>query len=404
MRLSYGLIFTVLFIWIPAQVSAQALSCAAVFQEALAASAESCGNLAGGIACYGTGNIESSLIDSTASFAASGDQMALVELSSLSTNGADLAAASYGLAQLQLDDEISATITLLGDGVLAWDDTAARPYQGLLYTRANPTAETCADAPNALIIKTTENQPIDFLVNEAELTIAGQVVFNWQNQNSLTATVIEGTLTIFDGAETSAGQTISAVTLNEGNILFWSAPRANEADENALIQAANDLVVAFGGEETSGVCVSDEMHTVADGETLFIIAQRYNLTVDQLVVANNITDRNFISVGQTLALPCASDNATVAEATPEPSSAESTPEATAVVEAPSTPETTVEAPSETAANSDGCTPTTHLVVSGDNVFRLAMTYNTTIDAITEANNLLSPQQIVAGQELVIPCA
>lgn len=45
------------------------------------------------------------------------------------------------------------------------------------------------------------------------------------------------------------------------------------------------------------------IHTVASGETLFIIAQRYGITVQDIVNANNLTNPNRISPGQQLIIP-----------------------------------------------------------------------------------------------------
>lgn len=44
------------------------------------------------------------------------------------------------------------------------------------------------------------------------------------------------------------------------------------------------------------------MHIVQSGETLWGISRKYNTTVDKLVQANNITNRNVINVGQKLVI------------------------------------------------------------------------------------------------------
>jgi lipoprotein-anchoring transpeptidase ErfK/SrfK len=46
----------------------------------------------------------------------------------------------------------------------------------------------------------------------------------------------------------------------------------------------------------------------------------------------------------------------------------------------------------------------HIVTPGDNVFRIALRYGTTVGAITRANGLSSPDRIYTGQRLVIPTA
>src|SRR5437870_4802081 len=60
-------------------------------------------------------------------------------------------------------------------------------------------------------------------------------------------------------------------------------------------------------------------------------------------------------------------------------------------------------PAATAAS----TPTSgdatiHVVQRGENLFRIAIRYGTTVDAITSANGLGDPTQIQVGQRLLIP--
>lgn len=54
---------------------------------------------------------------------------------------------------------------------------------------------------------------------------------------------------------------------------------------------------------TSVLPPGSRVHVVASGETLFIIAQRYETTVDALVAANNLSNPNRIDPGQELIIP-----------------------------------------------------------------------------------------------------
>ncbi len=45
----------------------------------------------------------------------------------------------------------------------------------------------------------------------------------------------------------------------------------------------------------------------------------------------------------------------------------------------------------------------HLIAPGENLFRLALRYGVTVDAIAQANNLVNPSLILAGDTLQIPC-
>src|SRR5262245_44009449 len=48
-------------------------------------------------------------------------------------------------------------------------------------------------------------------------------------------------------------------------------------------------------------------YTVVAGDTLFVIAQRFGVTVDEMTAYNGITDPNLLEVGQVLLIPPAAD-------------------------------------------------------------------------------------------------
>src|SRR5690606_23295344 len=45
----------------------------------------------------------------------------------------------------------------------------------------------------------------------------------------------------------------------------------------------------------------------------------------------------------------------------------------------------------------------HLIAPGENLFRLSQRYGVSVDAIAQANNLVNPALILAGNTLQIPC-
>jgi LysM repeat protein len=81
------------------------------------------------------------------------------------------------------------------------------------------------------------------------------------------------------------------------------------------------------------------------------------------------------------------------EETPEP-----TPE-------PTETEAAVEEADETATpepTQAATTPGTHVVQPGENLFRIALRYGTTVQTIAQANNITNPSLIYVGQRLTIP--
>ena len=105
-------------------------------------------------------------------------------------------------------------------------------------------------------------------------------------------------------------------------------------------------------------------YAVRWGDTLFSIAEKFGTTVDAIKDANGLTS-DFIIVGQELIIPGAG------------------------------------MPSEPGRPSPG-NPQVHIVQPGENLFRIALRYGTTVDAIAEANHIVNPWFIYVGQELRIP--
>ncbi len=106
---------------------------------------------------------------------------------------------------------------------------------------------------------------------------------------------------------------------------------------------------------------SGVIHVVGWGETLFSIARRYGVSVDGICAANGITDPTRIYAGQRLTIPTAS--------------------------APAAP-----------AGTGGA----HVVQPGENLFRIALRYGVTVQALVELNGIYNPGHVAAGQRLVIP--
>jgi spore germination protein len=101
--------------------------------------------------------------------------------------------------------------------------------------------------------------------------------------------------------------------------------------------------------------IAMEIYLVQPGDTLFSIAQRFNVPLAQLIAANALPDPNRLVVGQALVIP-------------QPNRQ----------------------------------PLQYTVVPGDTLSRLAQLFNTTVQAIAQANNITDPNLIYPGQNLIIP--
>jgi LysM repeat protein len=153
-------------------------------------------------------------------------------------------------------------------------------------------------------------------------------------------------------------------------------------------------------------------YTVVSGDTLWSVARKFNVSVDELKAANNLTT-NTLSIGQVLKIP-----GFVAPA-PTPSTGN-----TYTVQSGDSlwsiankfGVTVTELRNLNNLTSDilsigqvllipvqpsGTPTTTYTVQSGDNLYSIASRFNTTVDAIKSANNLTT-NTLSIGQVLTIP--
>lgn len=110
-------------------------------------------------------------------------------------------------------------------------------------------------------------------------------------------------------------------------------------------------------------------YIVEEGDSLASIADQFEVTIDQLIAANNLEDPSNIGVGSQLIIP--------------------DPETDLPTETP-LPETLV--PGSTIE---------YIVKSGDNLQTIAERYNSTVEAIAEANDLDPADVLFVGLRLII---
>ncbi len=159
-------------------------------------------------------------------------------------------------------------------------------------------------------------------------------------------------------------------TIRAGDTFFSIAQRFNVSLE-ALIAANPDVnpdallvgqVICIPRPGPPVTCPpNSRQYTIRSGDTLFALANRFNTTVDAILQINPGIDPNALRVGQIICIP------------------------------------TAEPPDECPANTRPYT-----IRSGDTLFALANRFNTTVEAIVDANPGIDPNNLQIGQVICIP--
>jgi LysM repeat protein len=138
-------------------------------------------------------------------------------------------------------------------------------------------------------------------------------------------------------------------------VAFTSTPVPTTAPTATPTTAPTTVPTATPTEAVSG----EQTHIVQPGENLFRIALHYGMTYHALAAANGIVNPDLVYVGQSLTIPA-------------------------------------EGPSEPTGER------IHVVQPGENLFRIALKYGTTVEAIAVANGISNVHLIYSGQSLRIP--
>jgi murein DD-endopeptidase MepM/ murein hydrolase activator NlpD len=119
-----------------------------------------------------------------------------------------------------------------------------------------------------------------------------------------------------------------------------------------------------------------DVYVVQAGDTLFAIAQRLGVTAADLAAANDLSNPNFIFVGQQLIVP-----------NPQPQAE------------PAIVATYDEQDEETATPAS---PEVYVVQRGDSLSAIATRFGLSVTELAAANGILDPDYLAVGQRLVIP--
>lgn len=97
------------------------------------------------------------------------------------------------------------------------------------------------------------------------------------------------------------GETLSMIA-NKYGLSVEELIEYNRLSNPNLILPGQELLLAPAGNETVGTTASF-MHTVQRGETVWGLARLYNVSMEEIIAANNITDPRTLETGRRLIIP-----------------------------------------------------------------------------------------------------
>jgi LysM repeat protein len=136
---------------------------------------------------------------------------------------------------------------------------------------------------------------------------------------------------------------------------------------------------------------TETIYVVVAGDTLFQIALKYGVSVEEIALANALASIDSLEIGQELIIPAPGSTGSTG-------STESTDAGEAAGE-DTTPGTGAETdPSQPSTSAGGV----HVVQPGENLFRIGMRYGCTAEQMARHNGISNPARIYVGQEILIP--
>lgn len=162
------------------------------------------------------------------------------------------------------------------------------------------------------------------------------------------------------------GETLSQIARSYG-VSVQAIMTANNLSSANRIYAGQRLIIPDG----TSTSVVPATHTVQSGETLAAVSRQYGVSLSALAQVNNLPNLSLLYVGQTLTIPGSTNT-----------------------------NTTTPVPAPSAGTGGGAD--THVVRQGETLYRISLQHNVSVNALLNANNLISPDRIYTGQRLSIP--
>jgi len=131
------------------------------------------------------------------------------------------------------------------------------------------------------------------------------------------------------------------------------------------------------------------MYVVKKGESLWSIAQKYNLSVNLIFATNNIANSELISIGQEMKIPSHNNAITETNGVNQAVVNENDSNSSSIISNNINPPEKAE-------------PIVYTVKAGDNLWNISRKYGVSVEVISSVNNLKEKDLLSLGQKLEIP--
>lgn len=176
------------------------------------------------------------------------------------------------------------------------------PMQSFYFSTGFGNPE-CGEAHNAVAIHSPGGMTVDLTVNGVDIRVGSLITLQTTSPDQLVLTVHEGRVETVDGQVIETGQTIEALTADDGQIIGWEGVRPVNETEMDLGALAQQAVLTVDPGALAAEDCGTVTHVVSGGQTLFSIARQYNASMPEIIAANAIANPNALSIGLQLTIP-----------------------------------------------------------------------------------------------------
>lgn len=301
-------------------------TCDALIERAIAQTAPACADTGRNQVCYGHSRVDVELQpDAEVTFESTGDIIDLFNIRSLTTSPLDQQQGVWGVAlikaQVNLPDTLPGqNITFLVIGNTNIDGITSDMRIFKMSTGIGESG--CEEAPqSALLVQSPEGSQVTMEINGASVTIGSTLYLTAEQGAEMRIATIEGIGVISAGDVVQVvypGAQVS-VPLGGSDGLEASGPPSTPEPISADLQSApvqlldrpvtvpQPISIQAASTPPSATCVlrADwaETYEVQRGDSLTQIANRFNLTLEELQTGNCLADPNRLTVGQILRVP-----------------------------------------------------------------------------------------------------